>query len=133
MYQVPAGFYYWGQNTDTSKQGVTQRPAGQVLNSWWGIVDAGVSAAETAYSTFDSTGAGFDPTQQTLSQGKATDIYETWYAPSVEGPLMSGVMAAQTGGQVAQGIDRTQNTPIISVPWMQQTININTVNPQVIY
>jgi len=39
---------------------------------------------------------------------------------------MSGVMAAQTAAQVAQGIDRTQNVPIMSVPW--NNMNVTTGN-----
>jgi hypothetical protein len=55
-----------------------------------------------AFTTFDSTGAGWNQATQTLSKGTSADIYEDTYSPSVMGPLMSGAMTGNDTSQIGQ-------------------------------
>lgn len=112
-YNAPIGFKYWqdsskNQNLAT-QQGVNPNTvkAQIVFNDiiWIPIpsplpVATNIESYKGQNSTFDSTGSGYDPSKYTVSTGNAqNDIYESSYAPTVIGPVMSGPMASCPNGQ----------------------------------
>jgi len=103
-FKVPENFRYWARNKTSTKQKSTGTTRGVTLynyDTFYGNFSSINTKVPVAESMQDTTGAGWDLSQQTVANEANGFLMENMFAPTVVGPMMSGVMAGGHASDVS--------------------------------